>query len=320
MNYDKALNLEVSVVIPLLNEEENIPDLVPRVLDSLGHIKKSFEVLFIDDGSTDQTWELLKAARAEDRRIRLVRFRRNFGQTAALKAGFDLACGQIIITMDGDLQNDPSDIEKLLTRLDEGYDIVSGWRYPRRDPFFSRRLPSIIANWIISLSTKVKLHDYGCTLKAFRAEVAKNLDLYGEMHRFLPAIASWMGVTVSEVKVGHQARRKGKSKYGISRTFKVILDLITVKFLLSYATKPIQIFGLMGLLTGGSGFLIGLYLTFVKLVMHQAIGGRPLLLLSVFLIFIGIQFITMGLLAELQIRTYHESQKKSIYVIKEEIS
>ena len=315
-----TLNPDISVVIPLMNEEENVPELIPRVRDELEALDRSYEIILVDDGSTDRTWELLKQTRAGDPTIRLIRFRRNFGQTAGLKAGFDLARGKIIVTLDGDLQNDPADIRKLIARLEEGYDIVSGWRFPRKDPFINRRLPSIIANRIISLSTKVKLHDYGCTLKAFRAEVAKNLDLYGEMHRFLPAIASWMGVTVSEVKVSHQARKKGKSKYGISRTLKVILDLITVKFLLSYSTKPIQIFGLMGLVTGGAGILVGLYLAFLRLFMNHAIGGRPLLLFSVMLIFIGIQFVTMGLLAEIQIRTYHESQKKSIYVIKEEIS
>ncbi|MBI1884211.1 MAG: glycosyltransferase family 2 protein [Chlamydiae bacterium] len=310
---------ELSIIIPLMNEEENIPELIPRVCEALNTLARSYEVILIDDGSTDRTWELLKKVRGEDERIRLIRFRKNFGQTAALKAGFDASRGKVIVTLDGDLQNDPRDIGKLLGALEEGYDIVSGWRYPRQDPFLSRRLPSIIANGVISLTTQVKLHDYGCTLKAFRAEVAKNLDLYGEMHRFIPAIASWMGVTVAEVKVSHQARKRGKSKYGISRTLKVLLDLITVKFLLSYSTKPIQIFGLMGLLTGGAGFLLSIYLAFVRLFLHHPIGGRPLLLLSVLLIFIGIQFITMGLLAEIQIRTYHESQKKSIYVIKEEI-
>lgn len=313
-------NPEITIVIPLMNEEENVPDLISHLQECMKHSGRSYEVLIIDDGSTDRTWELLKRSREKDERIRLIRFRRNFGQTAALKAGFDLARGRIIVTMDGDLQNDPADIEKLVLHLEQGYDIVSGWRYPRKDPFLSRRLPSIIANWIISLSTKVKLHDYGCTLKAFRAEVAKNLDLYGEMHRFIPALSSWMGVAVSEVKVNHLPRKKGKSKYGISRTLRVILDLITVKFLLSYSTKPIQIFGLMGLLTGGAGFLIGLYLVMVRFLMHQPIGGRPLLFLAVLLIFTGIQFVTMGLLAEIQIRTYHESQKKPIYVIKEEIS
>lgn len=313
-------NPYISVVIPLMNEEENVPELIPKIKSSLDRLKYSYEVVLIDDGSTDKTWKVLQEARGGDSRIRLIRFRRNFGQTAALKAGFDAAKGEVIITMDGDLQNDPADIQKLIERLQEGYDIVSGWRFPRHDPFFSRRLPSIIANRIISLSTKVKLHDYGCTLKAFRAEVAKNLDLYGEMHRFLPALASWMGVTVSEVKVGHQARKRGKSKYGISRTLRVILDLITVKFLLSYSTKPIQIFGLMGVLTGGVGFLMALYLAFIRFILSQPIGGRPLLMLSILLIFIGIQFVTIGLLAEIQIRTYHESQKKPIYVIKEEIS
>jgi glycosyltransferase involved in cell wall biosynthesis len=302
-----------------MNEAENIPDLISRLQECMKSSSKSCEIIIIDDGSTDGTWELLKQYRDKDARIRLIRFRRNFGQTAALKAGFDSARGQIIVTMDGDLQNDPADIERLVAHLNEGYDIVSGWRYPRKDPFLSRRLPSMIANGIISLSTRVKLHDYGCTLKAFRAEVAKNLDLYGEMHRFIPALASWMGVAVSEVKVNHLPRKRGKSKYGISRTLRVILDLITVKFLLSYSTKPIQIFGLMGLLTGGVGFLIGLYLGVVRFIMHQPIGGRPLLFLSVLLIFTGIQLVTMGLLAEIQIRTYHESQKKPIYVIKEEI-
>jgi glycosyltransferase involved in cell wall biosynthesis len=302
-----------------MNEAENIPDLISRLQECMKSSSKSCEIIIIDDGSTDGTWELLKQYRDKDARIRLIRCRRNFGQTAALKAGFDSARGQIIVTMDGDLQNDPADIERLVAHLNEGYDIVSGWRYPRKDPFLSRRLPSMIANGIISLSTRVKLHDYGCTLKAFRAEVAKNLDLYGEMHRFIPALASWMGVAVSEVKVNHLPRKRGKSKYGISRTLRVILDLITVKFLLSYSTKPIQIFGLMGLLTGGVGFLIGLYLGVVRFIMHQPIGGRPLLFLSVLLIFTGIQLVTMGLLAEIQIRTYHESQKKPIYVIKEEI-
>ncbi len=312
-------NLDLSVVIPLMNEEENILELIPRVQEALNKLGCSYEVILIDDGSTDKTWECLKEAKGQDPRIRLVRFRKNFGQTAAMKAGFDLSYGKIIVTLDGDLQNDPNDIGKLLEKVNEGFDIVSGWRYPRRDPFINRRLPSMLANGLISLTTQVKLHDYGCTLKAFRSEVAKNLELYGEMHRFLPAIASWMGVTVSEVKVSHQARKRGKSKYGISRTFKVLLDLITVKFLLSYSTKPIQIFGLFGILTGGAGFVIGLYLAFVRLFLDQAIGGRPLLLLAVLLIFIGFQFVTMGLLAEIQIRTYHESQKKSIYVIKEEI-
>ncbi|MBI1870081.1 MAG: glycosyltransferase family 2 protein [Chlamydiae bacterium] len=302
-----------------MNEEENTPELIPRVVEAMEILGRSFEIILVDDGSTDRTWEILKEARGKDARIRLIRLRKNFGQTAGLKAGFDAARGSIIVTLDGDLQNDPKDIGKLLSSLDEGYDIVSGWRSPRKDPFLSRRLPSMLANGLISLTTKVKLHDYGCTLKAFRSEVAKNLDLYGEMHRFIPAIASWMGVSVTEVKVNHQARKRGKSKYGISRTLRVFLDLITVKFLLSYSTKPIQIFGLVGVLSGGMGLALSLYLFFIRLILHQAIGGRPLLLLSVFLIFIGIQFVTMGLLAEIQIRTYHESQKKSIYVIKEEV-
>lgn len=302
-----------------MNEEENVPELISKVRSSLEALNRPYEILFVDDGSTDRTWELLKKARENFSQIRLIRFRKNFGQTAAMKAGFDFAKGKIIITMDGDLQNDPADVGNLIARLEEGYDIVSGWRFPRRDPFISRRLPSIIANGIISLSTKVKLHDYGCTLKAFRADVAKKLELYGEMHRFIPALASWMGVSVAEVKVGHHARKRGKSKYGISRTFKVILDLITVKFFLSYSTKPIQIFGLWGLFSGGTGFLLWVYLIFIRIFLHQPIGGRPLLLLAVLFVFMGVQFVTLGLLAEIQIRTYHESQGKPIYVIKEEI-
>ncbi|MDP3981351.1 MAG: glycosyltransferase family 2 protein, partial [Chlamydiota bacterium] len=304
-------------VIPVYNENENVDELIERVHAAVKPLGKSYEILIIDDGSTDLTWPRLLTRRQTDPHIKLIRFRRNFGQTAAMQAGFDHARGGIIVTMDGDLQNEPEDVALLLNKMDEGFDIVSGWRYPRKDPFIKRRLPSIIANKIISITTKVKLHDYGCSLKAFRHDVVKQLDLYGEMHRFIPALAHWMGVSVAEVKVRHHARKRGKSKYGLSRTFRVLLDLITVKFLLSYATKPIQIFGFVGLLSGTLGFLFGLYLTYVRLVLAQPIGGRPLLLLSVLLIFMGIQFVTMGLLAEIQIRTYHESQQKPIYVIKE---
>ncbi|MFC1668535.1 glycosyltransferase family 2 protein [Chlamydiota bacterium] len=309
--------IPLSIVIPIFNEEENIEELVEQVVTASDKLALEYEILIIDDGSTDGSYVLLKKLREKQPRLRLVKFRRNFGQTAAMKAGFDYAHGEIILTMDGDLQNDPEDFPKLLEKIKEGYDIVSGWRYHRKDPFFSRRLPSRIANRIISLTTKVKLHDYGCSLKAFHFDVTKNVDLYGEMHRFIPAIASWMGVTVTEVKVNHRPRQRGKSKYGLSRTIKVILDLITVKFLLSFATKPIQVFGFIGFISGVLGFSIAGYLSILRLFFETPIAGRPLLLLAVLLIFMGVQFVTMGLLAELQIRTYHESQHKPIYVVKE---
>jgi glycosyltransferase involved in cell wall biosynthesis len=250
--------------------------------------------------------------------LRVIRFRRNFGQTAAFAAGFAEARGRVIVTSDGDLQNDPRDIPVLVDALDNGqFDIVCGWRKNRKDPFLNRRLPSMLANRLISWSTGVRLNDYGCSLKAFRAEVVKPLRLYGELHRFLPALASEMGVRIAEVPVNHRARAHGRSKYGISRTIRVILDLITVKFLLSYSTRPLQIFGLVGLSMGLVGGGIALWLAYLKLVEQQGIGDRPLLLLAILLIFTGFQFITIGLLAELQARTYHESQSKPIYIIRE---
>ena len=247
----------------------------------------------------------------------MLRFKRNFGQTAAIAAGLAHARGDVVIALDGDGQNDPRDIPALLSKLDEGYDLVSGWRFPREDAFWSRRLPSTIANRVISWMTQVKLHDSGCTLKALRREVAKDLKLYGDMHRFIPAIAYERGARITEMKVHHRPRRWGTSKYGIARTLRVILDLLTVKFLLSYATRPLHIFGLVGIASGAAGFLLGVYLTVQKLFYFEEIGGRPLLLLAVLLIFIGFQFITMGLLGEMLARTYHESQNKPTYVIKE---
>jgi glycosyltransferase involved in cell wall biosynthesis len=247
----------------------------------------------------------------------VLRLKRNFGQTAAVAAGLAYARGEVIVAMDGDGQNDPRDIPPLLNKLEEGFDLVSGWRFPRQDPFWSRRLPSRIANGLISWMTQVKLHDYGCTMKAIRCEVAKDLKLYGEMHRFIPAIAYERGARIAEIKVRHRSRQWGKSKYGLTRTSRVVLDLLTVKFLLSYATRPMHMFGVVGLLSGGAGFLIGIYLTVQKIFYGLEIGGRPLLLLAVLLILIGVQFITMGLLGEMLARTYHESQNKPIYVIKE---
>ncbi len=308
--------MNLSVVVPLFNEERNIDVLYQELLDMLNKLDQEFEIIFVDDGSTDRTFEILSKIQKDDSRVKVISFRKNFGQTAALSAGFDHAGGDIIVTLDADLQNDPQDIPKLLEKLNEGYDLVNGWRFNRKDPFLTRRLPSIIANKIISLITRVTLHDYGCTLKAFRKEITKNIRLYGEMHRFIPAIASGMGISICEVKVNHRARKYGKSKYGISRTIRVILDLITVKFLLSYATRPIQVFGLLGFCSGIIGFVIAIYLTIQRQLFGVPLANRPLLLLAILLIFIGLQFVTLGLIAELQARTYHEAQNKPIYAIR----
>ncbi len=306
----------LSVVIPLLNEEENIPLLYEELNEVLPGLGCQYEILFIDDGSKDKSLPLLHEIQEKDSHVVVVSFRKNFGQTAAMAAGFDYAEGDVIITMDADLQNDPHDIPKLLEEIEAGNDVVTGWRFDRKDAFINRRLPSIIANKIISKTTGVNLHDYGCTLKAFRKEVIKNVKLYGEMHRFIPAIASGMGIDFTEVKVNHRPRRFGTSKYGISRTIRVILDLMTVKFLLSYATRPIQVFGMMGFVCGGIGFIIALVMTFQRQFLGVPLSDRPLLFLAVLLIFIGIQFISLGLIAELQARTYHESQNKPVYHVK----
>jgi len=307
--------MTLSVVIPLYNEEENVQMLFERLKGTLDHLKKEYEIIFVDDGSTDRTLSILEEIQAKDKTVVVLSLRRNFGQTAAFAAGFDFARGDVIVTMDGDLQNDPADIPKLLELIKDN-DLVSGWRKKRKDPFFTRRLPSIMANWLISNVTGVKLHDYGCSLKAYRREVIKNLKLYGEMHRFIPAVASWYGVRIAEVETLHHQRLRGKSKYGISRTIKVVLDLITVKFLQSFSTKPIQFFGPVGIISGFLGFLISLYLAIDKLFFGRDIGGRPLLLLGALLIIVGIQLIGMGLLGEMLVRVYHESQRKPIYVIK----
>ncbi|MFA4919644.1 MAG: glycosyltransferase family 2 protein [Thermodesulfovibrionales bacterium] len=307
--------MTLSVVIPVYNEEENVQLLHERLKNALDPLNQEYELLFVDDGSTDRTLPILEEIQAQDNKMVVLSLRRNFGQTAAFAAGFDFSRGDVVVTMDGDLQNDPADIPKLLELIKES-DLVSGWRKNRKDPFFSRRLPSMMANWLISKVTGVKLHDYGCSLKAYRRDVIKNLKLYGEMHRFIPAVASWYGVRVAEVETVHHPRMRGKSKYGISRTIKVVLDLITVKFLQSFSTKPIQFFGPFGILSGFLGFLILLYLSADKLLFGKDIGGRPLLLLGALLIIVGIQLIGMGLLGEMLVRVYHESQKKPIYVIK----
>jgi glycosyltransferase involved in cell wall biosynthesis len=313
----KKTRVELSLIIPVFNEEKNLPILYQEIVSACTSFGKSFEIIFVDDGSIDNSSRVLKDIHQSDQRVRLIRFRRNFGQTAALSAGFHHARGKVVITLDADLQNDPKDIGLLLDKMKEGYDIVSGWRIKRKDKFFSRRLPSMLANWLISVITRVKLHDYGCTLKAFRIDVVKNLHLYGEMHRFIPAIASDMGVDIAEVKVHHRPRKYGKSKYSVMRFVKVILDLLTVKFLLSYSTRPLQIFGLFGLISGLMGGVLAIILSYQRLILQQSIANRPLLLLAVLLLVIGFQFITLGLLAEIMVRAYHESLQKKIYYIKE---
>jgi glycosyltransferase involved in cell wall biosynthesis len=309
--------MELSVVIPVYNEEENVEPLICEINGVLAVLAKTCEIVAVDDGSRDDTFAALRRLQCKDPHLKVVRLKRNFGQTAALAAGLAYAQGEIIVLMDGDGQNDPADIPRLLTKLEEGNDLVAGWRFDRQDPFLKRRLPSMIANRLISWTTKVKLHDYGCTLKAMRRDVAKSLRLYGEMHRFIPAIADERGAQIAELKVHHRPRLRGKSKYGITRTLRVVLDLLTVKFLNSYSTRPSHVFGPIGAISGLTGFGIALYLSVQKFVYAAEIGNRPLLLLSVLLIFIGFQFVTMGLLGEMLARTYHESQGRPVYVVRE---
>ncbi|MBF0330023.1 MAG: glycosyltransferase family 2 protein [Nitrospirae bacterium] len=307
--------MTVSIVIPLYNEEENVEPLYERLHEVLDTFSSGYEIIFVDDGSTDKTLAILESFQKKNEHVIVLSLRRNFGQTAAFAAGFDFARGDVVVTMDGDLQNDPKDIPRLIEKLKD-FDLVSGWRKHRQDTFFTRRLPSIIANWLISKVTGVNLHDYGCSLKAYKRDVVKNLRLYGEMHRFIPAMASWYGVKIAEIETTHHPRLRGKSKYGISRTIKVILDLITVKFLQSFSTKPIQFFGPVGVLFALGGLGISFYLTIEKLFWGAMLAGRPLLLLGVLLIIVGVQFIGMGLLGEMIVRVYHESQKKPIYALK----
>jgi len=314
---NKTGQIDLSVVIPVFNEAENLEDLHRELAAAAAGTGRAVEFIFVDDGSRDDSFAVLKRLQAGDRRVKVIRLRRNFGQTAALAAGFDHARGDVIVTLDADLQNDPADIPRLLAKLDEGFDIVSGWRRDRKDRLLTRRLPSRLANWMISRITGVRLHDYGCTLKAFRREVIKSINLYGELHRFIPAIASTIGVAIAEIPVNHRPRTRGRSKYTIMRTPRVVLDLLTVKFLLSYSTRPLQIFGLFGLVSGVVGLAIGLVLSYDRLVLRQGIGNRPLLLLAILLIVIGIQFITLGLLAEIMVRAYHEAAAKRIYHVKE---
>lgn len=307
----------LSVVVPLYNEAENVRRFYERLKPVLEKLGRPYEVILVDDGSTDGTFDLLRGLCGDEGRVRAVQFRRNFGQTAALAAGIDHSRGGVIVTMDGDLQNDPRDIPLLLEKIDEGYDIVSGWRADRKEPFFTRRLPSILANRMISTVCGCRLHDYGCTLKAYRHEVISKIGLYGELHRFIPALATAVGASITEVKVRHFPRTRGISKYGLTRTLRVFLDLFTVKFFLSFATRPMQIFGLLGFASSLAGILILAHLTYVKFVLKKGIGGRPLLVISMILILGGVQFISMGLLGEMLTRTHHEVAKKPIYRVKE---
>ena len=309
--------MDISIVIPVYNEEGNLGELHRRISTVLEGLGRSYEIVFIDDGSVDSSFEVLRKIASGDNAVRVIKFRRNFGQTAAFAAGFKYARGGTIITMDADLQNAPEDIPKLLAKIDEGWDVVSGWRKNRKDKFLTRILPSVLANKLISRITGVRLHDYGCTIKAYRGEIAKNIELYGQMHRFIPALARWVGASVTEIVVAHHPRKHGRSKYGLFRTVNVILDLITVKFLMSYSTRPIQIFGLVGFGSGVIGLVMFLYALYERQVYLIPMGNRPMFFLSVLLFIVGVQFISMGLLSELQVRTYHESQNKPVYSVKE---
>ncbi|MGH9947695.1 MAG: glycosyltransferase family 2 protein [Pyrinomonadaceae bacterium] len=319
-------NPELSLFLPVLDEEENLRPMHAKIGAALDALGKTAEVIFVDDGSTDNSLKILKEIAAEDARVRVISLRRNYGQTAAMAAGIDAAKGEILIPMDADLQNDPADIARLLEKLNEGYDVVSGWRKNRQDKLVSRKIPSQIANRIISWIGGVPLHDYGCSLKAYRRDVIQDVKLYGEMHRFIPIYASWAGARVAEIPVDHHARTMGKSKYGISRTIKVVFDLMTIKFMASYGTKPIYVFGTFGMLAFFASIFAGIYAAFLKfaavlgLPKYQAdLVETPLPVLSIVMFAIAVQFFLMGLLAELLVRTYHESQDKAIYAVREKI-
>ncbi len=311
---------KLSIVIPFLDEEESVGILYQKIVEALAPPDYDYEMIFIDDGSRDKGPQIIADLARQDQRVKMIRFRKNFGQTAAIAAGIKFASGDVIIPIDADMQNDPADIPKLVSKIDEGYDVVSGWRQNRQDTFFSRKLPSWLANLLISKITKVHLHDYGCTLKAYRAEVIKDIPLYGEMHRFLPAYTAWYGAKITEMPTIHHPRKFGTSKYGISRTFRVVLDLLVVKFLSNYLTKPIHFFGGAGFLSLFFGFISGLAAISLKITGARSFVATPLPLLSAIFGVIGIQFILMGLLGEIMIRTYHEAQDKPTYLIKEKIN
>jgi len=308
-----------SVVVPFYNEQESIPPLYMKITEVMDAVGEPYEMVFVDDGSRDGTYKVLLEIYNHDQRVNLVRLRRNFGQTAALKAAFDFARGEIVISMDGDLQHDPEDIPLFLEKIKEGYDIVSGWRVTRQDPWLTRRLPSRVANWCMAKLSGMKLHDFGTTFKAYRREILSEIHLYGELHRFIPALASWSGARIAEVPIKNILRKSGKSNYSLGRTTRVLLDLLSVKFLLDYSTKPLQFFGLFGLLGMSAGTVIGVVLLFEKVAYHQdtMVEHGPLLLLGITLIVSGIQFLSIGLLGEMLARTYYETQNKPIYAVRE---
>jgi glycosyltransferase involved in cell wall biosynthesis len=313
------MNPALSIFLPVYNEEENLERLHTSLLGTLAKLGKSFEIIYVDDGSSDRSLAILSDFARLDQRVRVIAFRRNYGQTAAMSAGIDAARGDVLIPMDADFQNDPADIARLLAKLEEGFDVVSGWRKDRQDAFFTRTFPSRIANWLISRIGRVPLHDYGCSLKAYRREVLKDVHLYGEMHRFIPIYASWAGGRVTEIPVTHHPRLAGKSKYGLSRTIKVVFDLVTIKFLASYMTKPLYVFGWAGLLSfliSGLSAVFAFLLKFAGWPFHADFIQTPLPVLSMIMLVLGIQLILMGLIAEMLVRTYHESQNKPIYAIR----
>ncbi|MBM3188927.1 MAG: glycosyltransferase [Chloroflexi bacterium] len=314
---EEDVALDLSIVVPVYNEEENVQHLydeLTRVLEPLG---LEYEIICADDGSRDRSFERLRELAARDSRLKVIRFRRNYGQTAGFSAGFDYASGDVVITIDADLQNDPESIPTLLSKMAEGYDMVSGWRKERQDAYLSRVLPSRIGNWLISRTTGVSVHDRGCSLRAHRLDLVKEMHLYGELHRFIPDIAAWIGASMTEVPVKHRPRRFGKSKYGLNKALRVVLDLITVRFLQGYSTRPIQFFGKWGVVLGFVGFCLGVWLSIQKLLLGQAIGSRPALFLSVLLMLMGAQLLSIGLIGEMIVRTYYEAQNKAIYRVAE---
>ncbi len=319
---DKQCSVKYSVVVPLFNEEENLRPLHMKIVEIMDTVGSSYEVVFVDDGSVDRTFSLLAEICAHDNRVIAVRLRRNFGQTTALQAGFDYAQGDVIISLDGDLQHDPAEIPQFIAKINEGYDLVSGWRVRRQDTWLTRRLPSRIANWMMAKLSGVPIHDFGTTFKAYRREILQHMRLYGEHHRFIPALASSMGARIAEVPISNIPRKNGKSNYGLSRTIRVMLDLISIKFLLEYSTRPLQFFGLLGFAGVGLGTIIGAFLAFKKIFLHQSIMLQhgPLLFLGVLLILSGIQFLSVGLVGEMVTRTYFESQRKATYTVQEIIS
>ena len=313
---------DLSVFLPVFNEEPNLRPLHEKLDRALGQLGRTAEIIYVDDGSSDGSLDVLREIAAEDSRVRVIALRRNYGQTPAMSAGIDAARGRVLIPMDADLQNDPADIKRLLDKLDEGYEVVSGWRKNRKDPLFTRKIPSMMANWLISKIGGVPLHDYGCSLKAYRRESLADVHLYGEMHRFIPIYASWSGARVAEIPVEHHARTMGTSKYGLSRTVKVIFDLMTIKFMASYQTKPLYVFGWAGLLTLILSFLcavLAFLMKFASWPHHADFIQTPLPVLTTVMLVLGIQFFLMGLLAEMQVRTYHESQAKAVYSVRERI-